>query len=83
MPRPFGGSCVSDVPAQPDSFDLDTKRYELRRGERVLRLEKIPMELLILLAERKDQLVGLSCLEVKIPGQRHKARVGCLGGLWW
>jgi TolB-like protein/DNA-binding winged helix-turn-helix (wHTH) protein/Tfp pilus assembly protein PilF len=33
-------------------------RYELRRGEQVLRLEKIPMELLILLAERKDQLVG-------------------------
>jgi TolB-like protein/DNA-binding winged helix-turn-helix (wHTH) protein/tetratricopeptide (TPR) repeat protein len=49
---------VSEVPAQPDSFELDTERYELRRGERVLRLEKIPMELLILLAQRKDQLVG-------------------------
>ena len=44
--------------AQSDSLELDTVRYELRRGEQVLRLEKIPMELLILLAERKDQLVG-------------------------
>jgi DNA-binding winged helix-turn-helix (wHTH) protein len=49
---------LSQSPAQPDSFELDTVRYELRRGERVLRLEKIPMELLILLAERKDELVG-------------------------
>jgi TolB-like protein/DNA-binding winged helix-turn-helix (wHTH) protein/Tfp pilus assembly protein PilF len=45
-------------PAQPDSLELDAVRYELRRGKRVLRLEKIPMELLILLAERKHQLVG-------------------------
>jgi len=49
---------VSEGPAQRDSLELDTVRYQLRRGERVLRLEKIPMELLILLAERKDQLVG-------------------------
>src|SRR5712691_11665493 len=55
---PSEGQCVSQSPAQPDSFELDTVRYELRRGERVLRLEKIPMELLILLAERKDELVG-------------------------
>jgi len=60
---------VSEVPAQPDSFDLDTKRYELRRGERVLRLEKIPMELLILLAERKDQLVGRQEIIEKLWGK--------------
>jgi len=34
------------------------RRYELRRGSSVLKLEKIPMELLILLVERRDQLVG-------------------------
>ena len=49
---------MSESVAQPDSLELDTVRYELRRGDRVLRLEKIPMELLILLAGRKDQLVG-------------------------
>ena len=49
---------MSESVAQPDSLELDTVRYELRRGDRVLRLEKIPMELLILLVGRKDQLVG-------------------------
>jgi TolB-like protein/DNA-binding winged helix-turn-helix (wHTH) protein/Tfp pilus assembly protein PilF len=38
-------------------FELDSGRYELRRGDRVLKLEKIPMELLILLAESNGQLV--------------------------
>jgi TolB-like protein/DNA-binding winged helix-turn-helix (wHTH) protein len=56
-------------PAQPDSLELDTVRYELRRGERVLRLEKIPMELLILLAERKDQLVGRQEIIEKLWGK--------------
>jgi len=31
-------------------FELDPARYELRRAGRTLKLEKIPMELLILLA---------------------------------
>ena len=56
-------------PAQPDALELDTVRYELRRGERVLRLEKIPMELLILLAERKDQLVGRQEIIEKLWGK--------------
>jgi TolB-like protein/DNA-binding winged helix-turn-helix (wHTH) protein/Flp pilus assembly protein TadD len=38
-------------------FELDLSRYELRRAGRVLRLEKIPMDLLILLAESHDRLV--------------------------
>jgi TolB-like protein/DNA-binding winged helix-turn-helix (wHTH) protein/Tfp pilus assembly protein PilF len=36
---------------------LDLTRYELRRGGRVVGLEKIPMELLILLAEQPGHLV--------------------------
>ena len=40
-----------------DDFDLDPRIYELRRGGRVLKLERIPMELLLLLIERKAQLV--------------------------
>ena len=42
---------------QFDEFDLDIARYELRRGDRVLKLEKNPMELLILLAENQGRLV--------------------------
>jgi TolB-like protein/DNA-binding winged helix-turn-helix (wHTH) protein len=41
-----------------DKLDLDLQRYELRRGDAVLRLEKIPMELLIFLVEHKGQLVS-------------------------
>ena len=38
-------------------FELDTARYELRRSGRALRVEKLPMELLILLSEKPGQLV--------------------------
>jgi DNA-binding winged helix-turn-helix (wHTH) protein len=40
-----------------DEFELDLGRYELRRQGQPLKLEKIPMELLILLAGREGQLV--------------------------
>lgn len=49
---------MSEAPVQSDLLELDLRRYELRRGGIVLKLEKIPMELLILLVERRDQLVG-------------------------
>ena len=49
---------MSEAPVQTDFLELDLHRYELRRGSNVLKLEKIPMELLILLVERRDQLVG-------------------------
>ncbi len=39
-------------------FTLDQSRYQLRRAERVLRLEKRPMELLILLVQRQGELVS-------------------------
>jgi len=39
------------------SFELDLGRYELRRSGRRVKLEKKPMELLILLVARRDQLV--------------------------
>jgi len=42
---------------QFDEFELDIGRYELRRGDRVVKLEKSPMELLILLVENQGQLV--------------------------
>ena len=38
-------------------FELDSRKYELRRGGRPLKLERIPMELLILLVESRGKLV--------------------------
>jgi TolB-like protein/DNA-binding winged helix-turn-helix (wHTH) protein len=52
-----------------DQLDLDLKRYELRRGDSVLRLEKIPMELLIFLVEHKGQLVSREEIIVRIWGK--------------
>ena len=42
---------------QFDEFNLDIGRYQLRRGELVIKLEKNPMELLILLAQNQGRLV--------------------------
>jgi DNA-binding winged helix-turn-helix (wHTH) protein/predicted Zn-dependent protease len=49
---------VSTRPARTEELELNLQCYELRRGDAVLRLEKIPMELLILLVEHKDRLVS-------------------------
>jgi predicted ATPase/serine/threonine protein kinase/DNA-binding winged helix-turn-helix (wHTH) protein len=40
-----------------ENFELDLRSYELRRAGRVLKLERIPMELLLLLVEKKGELV--------------------------
>ncbi len=40
-----------------ENFELDVRSYELRRAGRVLKLERIPMELLLLLVEKKGELV--------------------------
>src|SRR3984893_15196177 len=50
-------------------FELDSGRYELRRGDRVLKLEKIPMELLLLLAESNGQLVTRDQIVERIWGK--------------
>jgi len=39
------------------AYELDVGRYELNRGGRAVKLERIPMELLLLLVERRGQLV--------------------------
>ena len=39
-------------------FELDLRAYELRRAGKALKLERIPMELLVLLVERKGELVS-------------------------
>jgi TolB-like protein/DNA-binding winged helix-turn-helix (wHTH) protein/Flp pilus assembly protein TadD len=50
-------------------FELDRGRYELRRGESVLKIEKIPMELLVLLVESNGQLVTRDEIVGKIWGK--------------
>src|SRR5579863_7175552 len=40
-----------------EDFELDLCSYQVRRSGRTLRLERIPMEVLFLLVERRGQLV--------------------------
>ena len=40
-----------------EDFELDLRSYELRRAGHVLQLERIPMDLLLLLVEKRGQIV--------------------------
>jgi len=60
---------LPERPPSPDRLDLNLKRYELRRGGALLKLEKIPMDLLIFLVEHKDRLVSRDEIIEKIWGQ--------------
>ena len=53
-----GGDTSADVVKFGDDLELDRGAYALRRSGRVLKLERIPMEILLLLVERRGQLVG-------------------------
>ena len=48
---------VADQLRFGEDFELDLRAYELRRAGRILKLERIPMELLLLLVEKRGQLV--------------------------
>jgi DNA-binding winged helix-turn-helix (wHTH) protein/tetratricopeptide (TPR) repeat protein len=50
----------------PDEMELDLGRYELRRHGRRVRLEKKPMELLIFLVGRREQLVSRKDIIAKL-----------------
>lgn len=53
-----GATCLMPAsPIQFDEFSLDCDRYELLRSGRPVKLERIPMELLILLATNNGNLV--------------------------
>ena len=60
--------CFLVGPYQFEGFQLDVARYELRRNGHVLKLEKIPMELLILLVSRKGELVSREEIIAKLWG---------------
>jgi len=52
-----------------DDFELDRGAYELRRSGRALKLERIPLELLLLLVEQRGQLVTREQIIAKIWGK--------------
>jgi DNA-binding winged helix-turn-helix (wHTH) protein len=58
-----------------DEFELDCDPFELRRNGRTLKLERIPMELLILLLERQGSVVTLS--DQLKTGQRERPGQSC------
>jgi TolB-like protein/DNA-binding winged helix-turn-helix (wHTH) protein len=64
-------------PEAPDStirfgadFELDPRAWELRRAGRAVRLERIPMEILLFLAQQPGQLVSREQIVGKIWGKR-------------
>jgi len=59
----------ADVVNLGGDLELDRVAYELRRSGRVLKLERIPMEILLLLVERKAQLVSREDIIEKIWGK--------------
>src|SRR5215470_7059219 len=50
-------------------FELDLQAYELRRSGQLLKLERIPMELLLLLIEQRGQLVTRDQIVEKVWGK--------------
>ncbi len=52
-----------------EEFELDVRRYSLRRSGRPLKLERIPMELLLLLVSRRGELVTREEIVEKLWGK--------------
>ncbi len=60
---------VADQLRFGEDFELDLRAYELRRAGRILKLERIPLELLLLLVEKRGQLVTRDQIIEKIWGK--------------
>jgi len=52
-----------------DDLELDRVGFELRRSGTALKLERIPMEILFLLVERKGQLIGRADIVARVWGK--------------
>ena len=52
-----------------EDYELDLRPRRLRRGSHVLRLERIPLELLVLLLEHPDEIVNRDQIVSRIWGQ--------------
>ena len=51
-----------------DGYELDSRPRRLRRGSRVLKLERIPLEILFLLIERNGEIVSRDQIVSRIWG---------------
>jgi DNA-binding response OmpR family regulator len=60
---------MSNRPAISSVPELDLHRYELRVDENAVRLEKIPMELLIFLVDNRDKLVTREAIVERLWGK--------------
>jgi TolB-like protein/DNA-binding winged helix-turn-helix (wHTH) protein/Tfp pilus assembly protein PilF len=59
----------ADVVKFGDGIELDRNSYELRRAGRALKLERIPLDILLLLVERRGGLVSREDIVAKIWGK--------------
>jgi TolB-like protein/DNA-binding winged helix-turn-helix (wHTH) protein len=57
------------APFHFEEFDLDLERYELRRSGLAVKLERIPMELLILLLQNNGKLVRRDAINRRLWGE--------------
>ena len=69
LPLLWGEVCLSSAPYKFGEFELDSTRFELRRNGRPLKLERIPMELLILLAEKEGGIVTRQQISERLWGK--------------
>ena len=60
---------VVPEPIRFAEFDLDIERYELRRAGHVVKVERIPMELLILLLQSNGKLVRRDTINRRLWGE--------------
>src|ERR1700723_3076932 len=65
-----GGAAMSSEIRRFGDFELDRNLYELRCSGRPLKLERIPLDLLFLLVERRDYLVSREAIVERIWGKR-------------
>ena len=52
-----------------DDIELDAQSYKLRRAGRVLRLERIPLEILLLLVEQRGQIIAREQIVERVWGK--------------
>jgi TolB-like protein/DNA-binding winged helix-turn-helix (wHTH) protein len=60
---------VPEIIKFDEDFELDLRAYELRQTGRALKLERIPMEVLLLLVEQRGQLVTREQIAERIWGK--------------
>ena len=63
-----GPSRILETVRFGEDFELDQRAYELRRSGRVLKLERIPTEILLLLVEQRDSIVSREQIVERIWG---------------